>query len=168
MWKASPVRPANLPRRRIAGLSHVLAQSYGEGLFNSILARVLKADAREAKRSGIEYLTRGKDEFWSYHYSPTGRRLRKAVGLIGRDRALTILVNSFVPLALLFVRTRCREGKENLVHRFYRGIPSLPPNNIIRLMEYKMFGHSPKQRFARTARTQQGLLQIFADWCSAG
>ena len=63
-------------------------------------------------------------------------------------------------------RMERREGEEELVHRFYCGLPSLSPNNIIRLMEYRMFGHSPKQRFARTARTQQGLLQVFADWCS--
>jgi hypothetical protein len=165
-WKASAVRPANLPQRRIAGISYILSRSYKEGMLASILGCLLKDDAKKARSDSIEYLACAEDDFWSHRYSAGGRRLAKPVSLVGRDRALTIVVNSFVPLGLLHARMEDRKGEEELVHQFYCGLPSLPPNNITRLMEYRMFGKSSKRRVARSARTQQGLLQIFADWCS--
>ena len=165
-WKRAAVRPANLPERRLAGAGHVLARSYGTGFLASILNRLLRDDAKAARKECIEFLMPAEDEFWSYRYSPNGKRLDRPVSLIGRDRALTIVVNSFVPLGLLHTRTNEGPREEELVHRFYCGLPSLPPNNITRLMEFRMFGKSPKERVARSARTQQGLLQIFADWCS--
>lgn len=165
-WKASAVRPANLPERRIAGVGHVLARSFEGGLFAAILARIMNDDAKQARTGSIEFLSAVTDEFWSYRYSARGKKLAKPVNLIGRDRALTVVVNSFVPLGLLHAHRESRSDAEERVHRFYCGLPSLPPNSVTRLMEYKMFGKSPKERVARTARTQQGLLQIFADWCS--
>jgi hypothetical protein len=165
-WKASAVRPANLPQRRIAGISHVLARSYGHGLFASILERVLHEDAKTGRAACLDYLTHADDDFWLHHYSARGKRLNRPVGLIGRNRALTIIVNSFVPLGLLHARRQANADSELHVHRFYCQLPSLPPNNITRLMEYKLFGSPKKRRVARSARTQQGLLQMFADWCS--
>ncbi len=165
-WKASAVRPANLPQRRIAGVSHVLARSYEGGLFESLLACISKGDAREARKKCVAYLTDAEDDYWSYRYSPGGKRLPKPVSLVGRDRALTIVVNSCVPLGLLDARMKSHGEEEEVVHRFYCGLPSPLANNVTRLMEYRMFGSSRKQRVARSARTQQGLLQMFADWCS--
>ena len=164
-WKRAAVRPANLPERRMAGAGHVLARSYGEGFFSSVVERITD-NAKKAQKECVEFLTPAEDGFWTYRYSPHGKKLSRPVGLIGRDRALTIIVNSFVPLGLLDARTRASREGEELVHAFYCGLPSLPPNNTTRLMEYRMFGNSPKDRVARSARTQQGLLQIFADWCS--
>jgi hypothetical protein len=165
-WKRAAVRPANLPERRLAGAGHVLARTYEVGFFDSIMARIMKADPKKARNECMEFLIPAEDEFWSYRYSPRGKRLSKPVSLIGRNRAMTIVVNSFVPLGLLRARTQKRLDDEELVFNFFCGLPSLPPNNITRLMEFKMFGNSPKHRVARSARTQQGLLQICADWCS--
>ena len=165
-WKSAAVRPANLPERRIAGVSHVLVRSYEAGLFKSILTCVLRREAREARKGCVEYFTQAEDDFWSNRYSIKGKALSKPVALIGKDRALTIVVNSFVPLALLHARSQNSADDEELVHGLYRDLPSPQPNNITRLMEYRMFGASPGKRVARSARTQQGLLQIFADWCS--
>lgn len=165
-WKRGAVRPANLPERRMAGAGHVVARSYEGGFFAAVLDRIMLPGEKKARKECIEFLTPAEDAFWSYRYSPHGKALEKPVGLIGRDRALTIVVNSFVPLGLLDARTQQSSEREELVHAFYCGLPSLPPNNITRLMEYRMFGKSPKERVARSARTQQGLLQIFADWCS--
>lgn len=166
IWKASAVRPANLPQRRIAGVSHILLRSFEKGLFESFLKHLLKEDTKRARAGCIEFLTRADDEFWLYRYNATGGRLSKPVALVGRNRALIIIVNCFVPLGLLHARTKNRGDMETRVHQFYCDFPSLPPNSITRLMEYKMFGGSGRRRVARTARTQQGLLQIFADWCS--
>jgi hypothetical protein len=165
-WKRAAVRPANLPERRLAGAGHVLARTYRVGFFDSIMARMLRADPKKAQRECIEFLTPAEDAFWSYRYSPHGTRLARPVSLLGRSRAMTVVVNSFVPLGLLHARSHDRRDAEELVFQFYVRLPSLPPNNITRLMEFKMFGNSPKERVARSARTQQGLLQIFADWCS--
>ncbi|RJP75164.1 MAG: DUF2851 family protein [Candidatus Abyssobacteria bacterium SURF_17] len=167
-WKAAAVRPANLPERRIAGISHVLVGSYERGLFDFIVASAHKHDGRRARSACIAHLVSPLDDFWSYRYSGGGRRLKKSVSLIGRDRALTIVVNSYVPLGLLHARQESRGEDEESVHQLYCSLPSPLPNNITRLMEYRMFGREPRARaqFRRSARTQQGLLQIFADWCS--
>jgi hypothetical protein len=165
-WKRAAVRPANLPERRLAGAGHVLARTYMVGFFDSIMTRIVRADPKEARKKCVEFLTPDEDGFWSYRYSPHGKKLARPVSLLGRSRAMTIVVNAFVPLGLRHARTHGRSEDEELVFQFFAGHPSLPPNNITRLMEFKMFGNSPKERAARSARTQQGLLQIFADWCS--
>jgi len=144
----------------------VLARTYEAGFFNSIMKRVLKADPKKARKECVDFLSPAEDEFWSFRYGLRGKRLAAPVSLLGRSRATTIVVNSFVPLGLLHARKEKRSDIEEVVFQFYCGLPSLPPNNITRLMEFKMFGNSPKERVARSARTQQGLLQIFADWCS--
>jgi len=165
-WKKSAVRPANLPQRRIAGVSHTLTRSYEKGLFDSILGCILKENIKQARAGCIDYLTHAEDDFWLYRYRAHSERLSRPVSLVGRDRALTIMVNSFVPLGLLHTRMENRQHEEDRVHQFFCDLPSPSPNNITRLMEYKMFGSPGKRRVARSARTQQGLLQIFADWCS--
>jgi hypothetical protein len=164
-WKAAAVRPANRPERRIAGISDLLARSYDGGLFQMVMGRMLQADRRNARAQCVELLTEAQDEFWSLHYSARGKQLSKPAAIVGRDRAQTILVNAFVPLALLHVRTE-RKPDEERVHEVFRAMPSLAANNITRLMEYRMFGATPKRRVFHSARAQQGLLQIFADWCS--
>jgi hypothetical protein len=165
-WKASAVRPANLPERRIAGVSHVLSRSFDDGLFNSIVGCVTNENVKTARNSSIEFLSSATDDFWSHHYTASGKRTEKPVSLLGKGRALTIAVNAFVPLGLLHARTATRPDYENRVHQLYSSLPSPIANSISRLMEYRMFGPEPRQRLARTARAQQGLLQIFADWCS--
>lgn len=165
-WKKKTVRPANLPERRVAGVSHVVAGSYEQGLWPTILSLLFAPNEKEARTGCVRFFTDTHDEFWSYRYSVAGKRLEKPVGLIGRDRALTIVVNAFIPLGLLHARTEENMEKEEKTHRLFRSLPSLSPNNVTRLMEYKLFGNSPKQRVARNARTQQGLLQLFSDWCS--
>ncbi|RJP18347.1 MAG: DUF2851 family protein [Candidatus Abyssobacteria bacterium SURF_5] len=165
-WKGAAVRPANRPERRIAGISHVLARSYGGGLFQAVLERVLLPARRRAQAQCISFLTDARDDFWSFHYSAHGKRFERPAAIVGRDRAQTILVNAFIPLALLYARTEQSAEKEERVHEIFCGMPSLLPNSITRLMEYRMFGGEQKGRLFKSARAQQGLLQIFADWCS--
>jgi hypothetical protein len=165
-WKAAAARPANRPERRIAGISQILACSYKEGLFQAILERMNQPEERRARARSLDFLTEAQDRFWSFHYSARGKKLAASAAIIGRDRAQTILVNAFVPLALLDARNNGSGENEERAHRLFRATPSLQPNSGTRLMEYRMFGGETKRKELRSACAQQGLLQIFADWCS--
>lgn len=165
-WKAAPARPANRPERRIAGISYLLSRSYEDGLSGLVLDRMLQPDRRKAQADCVDLLTGAHDEFWSFHYSTRGKRLSRPAAIVGRGRAQTILVNAFVPLALLHARTAGSPESEERVHTLFQKMPSLPANSVTRLMEYRMFAGPQKRRVFRSARAQQGLLQIFADWCS--
>ncbi|GAB4352921.1 MAG: DUF2851 family protein [Candidatus Abyssubacteria bacterium] len=166
IWKSAAARPANRPERRIAGASHILARSFEAGLFDSIISRVVNDETKKARNGSIEFLSHINDEFWSRRYTASGKLLNEAVSLVGKGRALTIIVNAFVPLGLLHARTHARPDDEERAHQVFCSLPASLDNSVTRLMEYRMFGPQSRTRPTRTARTQQGLLQVFADWCS--
>ncbi len=164
-WESWAVRPANNPQRRIAGVSHILARSYEEGVFKWVLESIRDADTQNT-RGLVRSMTSADDGFWSYRYIAGGKRLPKPVRLIGTDRAIAVIVNTFIPLALLDARLNDDPEREDLTHKFYRELQSPQSNSVTRLTEYRMFGDSLQLGKMNSARIQQGLHQIFADWCS--
>ncbi len=108
------------------------------------------------------------DEYWSYYYIFVGRRLKSKGRLIGRERSSVIFINIIIPVLLAYARRMNDVVLEERLFKAYKLHSKLSPNNITRFMSYRILGKdTQKKNVVNTARRQQGLLQIFKDFCES-
>jgi len=145
-WRLAGLRPMNRPERRLATLARIVPR----------LPELLAAlQARDAKRFGKTLLAL-RDPFWEKHATLTGTPLRTPCRLVGEDRIHDILVNIFWPMILLEDPAAAQRGLENL---------SVSANGAARIATQRILLSALSARQSREALVQQGLLQIFRDYC---
>ena len=174
-WAFSGTRPVNYPTRRIAGMSRLIERASESGGLMPALERELRrapaAPSRRIARSPAakavaELLTGVKDDYWSRRTTFGGKKLRSDTKLIGSDRATIMFVNAIVPILLARARAAEDRDLENRLHRAYATLPKLPSNSVHRFMASRIFGgDEPASEIVTSARRQQGLLQLFRDYC---
>lgn len=145
-WRLAGLRPLNRPERRLAALAQIIPK----------IPELLSAlKAREPKRFGTLLLAL-RDPFWEKHATLTGTSLRTPCRLIGEERVQDILINIFWPMVSLEDPEAAREGLQAM---------KMAINSAARVASQRMLisALTPKQR--REALVQQGLLQIFRDYC---
>lgn len=173
-WRHPHVRPMNTPERRLAAMAQLLL-AYGD----TDLCRAATALSQEPLgpsgarrrptliRAWIEMLQVPAHAYWSTRSRFGSRSGGARQQLIGRQRALTMVVDAVLPVLLGEARA---QGDVDLVPRLlasYRGAPRLPDNAILRDMSRRLLGDDPELLALVThARQQQGMLQIFEDYCS--
>ena len=145
-WRLAGLRPLNRPERRLAALAQIVP------LVPELLG-CLKA--RDADRFAARLLAI-RDPFWEGHATLTGSPLRTPCRLVGEERARDILLNVFWPMV-------AREDPEAAERGLAKLVPA--PNGAARIASQRLLTSalSPKQK--RDALVQQGLLQIFRDYC---
>ncbi len=158
-WRPLQTRPANLPSRRIAGMSHFLARYSNRNIFSFFKKVIVNQEAL------LQYLLRvfnpEEDNYWNYRYSWGGRRKKRPVRLIGRERAVIILINALIPAMLAYARKKKDRGLEGILHRIYTSQPSSGNDRITKFVTHHLFG----RKKINSARHQQALYQIFNNYC---
>jgi hypothetical protein len=80
---------------------------------------------------------------------------------------LTTVIDAVLPLLLLDAQQRRDPGLCHALLACYRQAPRLPDNAVLRDMARRLLGHDPELlALVQRARHQQGMLQIFDDFCS--
>ncbi len=149
-WKLTAIRPGNHPQRRLGALSAMLEQ------WSAVSTPLLDA-TRWSLPAWNETLSALRHEFWSSHYTLTAKPADKPVALIGETRVREMLANVVYPL---LVPERTRLWAE------YLELPALLDNQKVRRAALRLFGPSDSARaFNRKLFHQQGLLQIYEDFC---
>ncbi len=149
-WKLAATRPGNHPQRRIGALAAML------GSWSKISAP-LKDATRWSQMAWRESLQSLKHEFWSTHYTLLANPSSKPVALIGDTRVQEMLANVAYPL---LVPERTRLWAE------YLELPAMLDNQKIRRAVLRLFGDSPRAKeFQKRLHHQQGLLQVYEDFC---
>ncbi|MBM4078624.1 MAG: DUF2851 family protein [Planctomycetes bacterium] len=173
-WSFAGSRPANSPPRRIAAMSCLLARHGEEGLFKALLMAVEQAESQPDDPSKARHALRGlkaifmaaADPFWDRRYGFGGQRLARPLKLIGDERCAAIVLNVVLPLLLAYARQKGDAALEKRLHALYRAHPKLPVNNVTTFMNCRIFGSSGRAvETVTTARRQQGLYQVFKDFC---
>ncbi|MFO7899859.1 MAG: DUF2851 family protein [Planctomycetota bacterium] len=175
MWSFSGTRPVNYPTRRIAGIARLLEKvAASGGLVAAVEDAVRRAPAAPSRRIArgpaakavVTLLTDVWDEFWSWRTTFSGRKLRHRTRLIGKNRATILFVDAIVPILLARARQQSDRDLEKRLHRAYATLPRLPDNSVLRFMASRIFGGTdPAGEIVTSARRQQGLLQLFRDYC---
>jgi hypothetical protein len=146
-WKLGGNRPANHPHRRLGTLA-VLANRWSEFRKQSIdLTKVCQ---------WLEELTH---PFWDFHYTLHSQPVPAPLALLGRSRIKDILANVLFPLVTLSEATDWESFKQ---------VRAELGNKHLELAGLRLFGDQNRTSgFTRFLFQQQGLLQIFEDFCLA-
>ncbi len=169
-WTRKGVRPANQPIRRLAAAANFLAKCRAKKPLDFFVeaVNVLSDRTPDKKRAGkvreamIEHIADGPDHYFHYHYTIGAKRLASRRELVGKQLAITIIVNVVVP-AILAISKKTGNGlQETALHNLYRHIPKQADDNITKFVKTRIL--DPEQaRLVNTARRQQALYQIYND-----
>lgn len=145
-WKLAGLRPLNRPERRLAALAQIAPQ---------IPALTASLGGRDAEKFG-EILSAIRDPFWEKHATLNSAPLSSPCRLIGKDRIEDIFINIFWPMISLDDASAAQEGLREM---------SVSPNSVGRIASQRTLLANLKPKQMREALVQQGLLQIFRDYC---
>ncbi len=142
LWKFSGIRPSNHPHRRMGALATISSHF-------PALRSAVQSSGETGFRSFFENLSH---PYWSRHWNLSASRLDKDLALVGPDRIRDLLVNAYIP-SLPLDRAR----------QVLTALPGTTPAGRIRLASEWLIGSVDRQ-LMRSARQQQGLLQLHADF----
>ena len=152
LWNWRGVRPVNHPQRRVAALAAIVRQW-----------PVIETLARTADAMAIRHFFRQlAHPYWDCHYTLGSQRTAARMALVGEGRITDLLLNVFFPGAL----ASAPEFRES-----YRALAAPEPNRRVEIASQRLFGCGPALaldgRLAKSALFQQGILQIYDDFCTA-
>jgi hypothetical protein len=147
-WKMSGQRPANHPHRRLAALARLVGR-WSE--FARLARHCTPADVQR-------FFASVSDPYWDWHYTLSSKAAPARMALIGASRGVEILVNVLFPMAM--------EARPDLWTEYCQ-LGAVLGNRRVETAATRLFGDAtPRRRkFLQRAVHQQGLLQIYDDFC---
>jgi hypothetical protein len=146
-WRLTGTRPLNHPQRRLAALVRIVAE------WPRLLRSLGKGDLTHARHFFLEL----KHPYWNFHYTLTSRSSGTEMALIGESRIVEILANVILPW---------RQMREIPAWNDYTALRSRLTNRRVETGAARLFGDDSRRfHFLRTVAHQQGLLQIYEDFC---
>lgn len=147
LWRLGGARPLNHPQRRLGALA-LLAKQW---------PAFMKIAARRNDRAARDFLLELHHPFWSFHYTLTAERAPAEMAVIGESRVADIMANVLLPYFLA-------EGAA--IWPVYEKLPARLGNRRLETGATRLFGGDPRRaQFTKTIAHQQGLLQIYEDFC---
>ena len=147
VWRLSGTRPLNHPQRRLAALS-ILARDW---------PAFRHASGKRAVLAANDFFRGLQHPFWKFHYTLTAAASPKPMALIGESRVAEILANVLFPFWL---------SEDADILQEYGKLPARLSNRRLETAATRLFGNDPRRaQFLKTVAHQQGLLQIYEDFC---
>ncbi len=147
LWRMSGQRPMNHPQRRLAALAQLV--------HHWPKVRTLRDHCNPAVIQ--EFFARLTDEYWDFHYTVTSKTTTRRMALVGESRVTEMLANVFFPLAIAQDEARWIGFKK---------LRAPLTNQRVEVAALRLFGEGARaSSFLKSAALQQGLLQIYEDFC---
>ena len=147
LWRLSGARPLNHPQRRLGALA-LLAHSW---------PTFIKSIAGKNATTVENFFLNLSHPFWNFHYTLTSDAVPTEMAIVGQSRVAEILANVLLPLFLA-------EGCD--IWPDYQKLRARLTNRRLETGATRLFGADPRRpRFTKTIAQQQGLLQIYEDFC---
>jgi Protein of unknown function (DUF2851) len=147
LWRLGGARPLNHPQRRLGALA-ILAKQW---------PALSKAVSRRNSEAAHDFFLELHHSFWSFHYTLTSKPASTEMAIIGDSRIGDILANVLFPYFLA-------EGAD--IWPAYEKLPARLTNRRLETGATRLFGGDPRRpQFTKTIAQQQGLLQIYEDFC---
>lgn len=158
-WRLSNLRPPNHPLRRLMAAAELFC---GERPLPEEVGNWREAGGALSGRV-MGYLGAiGSEGFWGRRTALGAPPLARTMALIGPGRAAALLSNAILPWM-------AATGDGNWPGADVpRGLPAEDDNRFIRHTAHALFGHDHNPALYRTGLRQQGLLQVFHDYCLNG
>ena len=165
-------RPLNHPTRRIAAMSRLIYQCQGSLMmyFLPTCEKALSAHTERQLRSIITALCTllmlEPTGYWEKH-SNFGSESRRKTALIGKDRALEIIINKILPAAYVWAVEAESRLLQDTVLRLYSAGYKSKGNNIIRKVDEQIFTETQQLRHLNpTAKIEQGVIRLYKNYCA--
>jgi len=147
LWQLGGARPLNHPQRRLGALAILAKQWPG----------FIKALEKRNAKTTHDFFLDLRHPFWSFHYTLMSSAAAQEMAIIGDSRIADILANAVLPYFLA-------EGAN--VWPIYEKLPARLTNRRLETGATRLFGGDPRRpQFTKTIAQQQGLLQIYEDFC---
>jgi hypothetical protein len=150
-WRYDGTRPHNHPQRRVGALA---------GLVNQWeqLRPIWEGNVNNFEKHVNKVLKNLSHPFWEHHYTLGSGASKSALRLVGKDRLRDILGNVIFPGAI---------GLEPDAWGEYATLGRVDSNQKLRRASLRLFGGDRQRQklFTRYYHQQQGLLQIYDDFC---
>jgi hypothetical protein len=155
IWRLSSTRPLNHPQRRLAALA-ILARDW---------PRLQRASGKSSVDAASDFFQTLDHPFWNFHYTLTSKATPKKMALIGDARVADILANVLFPFWLAHDLDASASLAKNMWAE-YAKLPAQLSNRRVETGAARLFGSdSRRKEFLKTVANQQGLLQIYEDFC---
>lgn len=172
-WKFSGTRPPNFPTRRIAAISQLIGNCQ-ESLMMVYLPIILQSAEADRKELGklreqlVNKLTPVPSGYWIEHCDFGKRMPQIGANLIGRQRALEIIVNKLMPMAMVWAEESQSTTLYEAVERLYGSCPKTQENSITKQIESQIFTDSqPFKVISPNAKIQQGAIYLHKNFCTS-
>jgi len=148
LWKLGSQRPANHPQRRLAALAQIVRH------WAKIRALRQRCDPAQI----VDFFATLSDEYWDVHYTLTSKASAKRLALVGESRVTDMLANVFFPLAF---------AEDSSRWLGFKNLPASLSNKRVEIAALRLFGENSAlaDHLLRSAAMQQGLLQVYEDFC---
>lgn len=154
-WALTNLRPANHPLRRLMAAAHLFSpRTAEEGIFTAV-----KATPDRLCRNWLSRIQReGAGSYWAWRGSLSRPRYPRPEALIGHGRAVSILTNILIPW---WAATNAIHADPTLLNT----LPREDQNRFMKHTAHALFGHDHSPALYNSGLRQQGLIQIFRDFC---
>ena len=165
-WLFFRLRPGNFPTARLAALCFLLPALFGEGCFRRLLRRLKEPGMPVRRRIAALHnlFTFLPDEFWKRHVHFRGARPSSRTTL-GIARVNDLLVNTIIPLTLLYARIFKDHAVGKHALQILASLGAAQDNRVTRAIQVQVIGHPGT---LSSALLQQGAMQLYKSYCSAG
>ena len=162
LWHFNGLRPANLPQRRLALVSHWLANK--DFIFSLEKWFTTQTADTSPLDTLLGLLQVQDDRFWSWHWTFRSVRLPHPQPLIGAARVSDLAINVILPWFWMRAVAGKNEELKQRAEQIYFKWPAAEDNSVLRLARHRLLGGLAPRK-VKTAAMQQGLLQIVKDFC---
>jgi hypothetical protein len=165
-WQFFRLRPRNFPTVRLAAMSFLLEELLSRNWVRQVIQAVKLQSTTGEKFVELQTLFAAEaDGYWSEHFTFGGKKHQRAKRLIGLERVQDIILNTVIPVTLLYARV----FKDPVVRKhalgLYESFPALESNSILRTMHSQLLKHRLPPK---TAFLQQGTTQLYKFYCAEG
>jgi hypothetical protein len=161
-WQFFPTRPTNFPTVRLAAVPQLIGKFVSGDLFRKVIQTLkLSLAPIETQRALLALFSVEPHPFWSMHYT-FDERTGKPINPLGRSRTDDIIINSILPISLLYARVFKDKTVRERVLQLNRSLPALSENSVTRLMAKQLL--KGKIRLDSVG-AQQGVIQLYKYYC---
>jgi len=155
-WRLSNVRPQNHPRRRLMAAAVLFTEK--KNLSGQITD--LPADnARQWLAKVLKIIESPTDNYFSRRFAVGQKPCSNDIALVGDRRAAAIISNVIIPFALGL------RAQNMPLAGIFALLPPEEDNAIIRQSAFNLLGPDHNPALYRNGLLQQGLIQVFHDYC---
>jgi Protein of unknown function (DUF2851) len=149
-WNVKATRPGNHPQRRLGALASIVSNW-------PIVVGPLRQGGTWDRAEWCRSLNRLFHPYWTLHYTLTAAPAKRPIALIGDSRVQEILANVVYPLLI--------PDKPELWQE-YTQMEAVLDNQKLRRATLRLFGDTEAGKVnQKLLFQQQGLLQIYEDFC---